>query len=630
MADDTKLKMTSKDITDDTLNQLKQLLPQAFKEGKVDFDLLRQSLGDFTETEKEHYGLSWAGKSDAIRSLQLASDGTLRPDRKGSVEFDKTENLIIEGDNLETLKLMQKAYFGKVKMIYIDPPYNTGHDFVYKDNFNENLSNYLKYTGQSNGDTGEVYTTNTDSSGRYHSNWLNMMYPRLYLARNLLKDNGVVFVSIDDNEVANLRLMMDEIFGEENFVGQIIREAIKGGSQSKNIRECHDYVLSYAKNINCLQFSGIEQDGVELNLKDEKGNYAKGRELNKWGAGSRREDAPGMWYPIIGPNKEEVYPIRNDGTEGRWRLGKTKLKKLVADDDVIFEKREDGTYIVYEKIRDDSPRIKQFTTLFKDKYINAKGTESIKKLFQLEKSYFDYAKPVELIYDLILMSDTKDDDIILDFFAGSGTTAQAVMELNAEDEGNRKFILVQLPEKVEEKSEAYKAGYKTISEITRERVRRVIDKIKKEHKGKLDFNGEIDLGFKSFRLDSSNFKLWDGKSAVDMSDEELANTIKGFAENLIENRDDEDRLYEITMKIGIPLAEKQEKLTLNGQTVYSYPNQGLLICVEEEIKEKTLSEMIDKDPEHIICLDNAFKGNASLKTNVKVQMEQKNKKFNTV
>lgn len=416
----------------------------------------------------ERYELTWVGKKDSLRLVDTAVEVSAHEDREESVNFDTTSNIFIEGDNLDALKLLQADYSCKIKMIYIDPPYNSGRTRLYKDKFS--------------------------SRSDRHSPWLNMMYPRLYVARNLLRDDGVIFISIDDHEVANLRKLCDEVFGEENFVAQFTREAIKGGSLSKFVRETHDYVLAFAKNLNELVFTGYEKEAVILNLRDNKGFYAKGRELNKWGAGSRREDSPSMWFSVKGPNNEKVYPIRNDGSEGRWRLGRQKMEELVKNGDVIFEKRENGTYVVYEKIRGSKNKYTQFITILKDKYINAKAAEELKKLFNNERSLFDFSKPHILIEDLLILANTTNSDIILDFFAGSATTAHAVLDLNKQDGGNRKFILVQLPEPCAPESEAFKAGYKTIADIGKERIRRVIKKFNEEDGGKGD------SGFKVIKL----------------------------------------------------------------------------------------------------------------------------------
>ena len=380
MADDIQIqKMDGKslDVTGVNKEKLKTVFPECFTEGNLDIDKLLSLCGEYIDNDFEKYKFEWKGKSECYRIAGKRSTGTLRPCPEESVDFENTNNLYIEGDNLEVLKLLQTAYYRKVKMIYIDPPYNTGNDFVYEDDFKDPMAKYKEITSQTT-------KSNPETMGRYHTNWLNMMYPRLRLASNLLRDDGVIFISIDDNEIDNLKKICNEVFGEENFIAQVTREAIKGGSQSKYIRVTHDYVLIYSKNINDVEFGGIEVEGIKLNLQDEKGPYAKGRELNKWGAGSRREDSPSMWFPVKGPNGEDVYPIRNDGTEGRWRLGKEKMHKIVNDGDVIFEKRQDGTYIIYEKIRDDSNREKQFISIFKDEYINAKEQKKLKNCLRLK------------------------------------------------------------------------------------------------------------------------------------------------------------------------------------------------------------------------------------------------------
>ena len=385
-----------------------------------------QLVNRIKELEKrKKYGLVWDEEKGA-EQFEIESKEklpVLNEVKDKEIKNDKNmpPNILIEGDNYHALSVLNYTHKGKVDVIYIDPPYNTGSEnFIYNDNRYNTVENEDPYR---------------------HSKWLAFMNLRLRLARDLLTEKGSIFISIDDNEVAQLKLLCNEIFGEGNFVAQITREAIKGGSISGHIRECHDFILVYAKDKNKISFTGLEQSGVELNLEDEKGKYAIGRELNKWGAGSRREDCPSMWFPISGPGGKAVYPIRNDGSEGRWRWGKKKLLDAVNKGDVIFEKRANGTYIVYEKIRDDSKRIKQFTTIFKDNYINAKGSESLKEIFGTSMSIFNYAKPVELIKDLILLSNIPNGGVVLDFFAGSGTTGQAVLEMNQEGNKNRKFIL---------------------------------------------------------------------------------------------------------------------------------------------------------------------------------------------
>ena len=603
MADDIQIqKMDGKslDVTGVNKEKLKTVFPECFTEGNLDIDKLLSLCGEYIDNDFEKYKFEWKGKSECYRIAGKRSTGTLRPCPEESVDFENTNNLYIEGDNLEVLKLLQTAYYRKVKMIYIDPPYNTGNDFVYEDDFKDPMAKYKEITSQTT-------KSNPETMGRYHTNWLNMMYPRLRLASNLLRDDGVIFISIDDNEIDNLKKICNEVFGEENFIAQVTREAIKGGSQSKYIRVTHDYVLIYSKNINDVEFGGIEVEGIKLNLQDEKGPYAKGRELNKWGAGSRREDSPSMWFPVKGPNGEDVYPIRNDGTEGRWRLGKEKMHKIVNDGDVIFEKRQDGTYIIYEKIRDDSNREKQFISIFKDEYINAKGTEEIKKLFKIEKSYFDYAKPVSLINDLLLMSKVADGDIVLDFFSGSATTAHAVMQLNAEDGGKRQFIMVQLPEVTDEKSEAFKAGYKNICEIGKERIRRAGSKIKEQ-------NADVDVGFKVLKLDTSNLVKWDDTPVSET--EVLRERFDSVVKTLKFDRSELDVVYEVMLKLGIPVTYKVNLTDINGRKVYSIGEDGLiLVCLDGSnggITPEDISAMCDLTPAKIVAAEEAFKDDVAL------------------
>ena len=379
--------------------------------------------------ESKTYGLVWEDKPEDVEERLREELPVLIEDTGKAIigggcsdnqQVSNPNHIIIEGDNLEALSTLAYTHSGKIDVIYIDPPYNTGNkDFIYNDAYVDSEDSYR------------------------HSKWLSFMSKRLRIAKKLLSDRGVIFISIDDNEAANLTLLCNdkELFGENNHIATICRQAIKGGSRAANIKTVHDYVLIYAKRFESLnQFTGEEKEQISLELVDEKGAYTKGRELNKWGAGSRREDSPSMWFPIPGPNGVEVYPIRNDGSEGRWRWGKKKLLKAVADNDVIFEIRENGTFIAYEKVRSQKSTTKQFNTWFGDNYINAKGSEAVKSIFQTLMSIFTYAKPVELIKDLVFMANFP-NGIILDFFAGSGTTLHAVMQLNAEDGGKRTCIL---------------------------------------------------------------------------------------------------------------------------------------------------------------------------------------------
>ena len=684
--------------------KLKEVFPEVFADGKVDFDKLQGLLGHYIADDKEKYSFSWKGKADSLRLAQKRSTGTLRPCKEESKNWDTTENLYIEGDNLEVLKLLQSSYLNSIKMIYIDPPYNTGNDFVYTDDFADGIAHYKEVTGQAT-------KSNPETAGRYHTNWLNMMYPRLKLARNLLTDDGVIFISIDDHEQANLKKLCDEVFGEDNFVVAITREAIRGGSVSKFIRNVNDYILVYAKNINDLVFEGIEVEGAELKFEDENGRYAKGRELNKWGVGARREDSPGMWFSVPGPNGEEVFPIRNDGSEGRWRLSRANMLKLISNNDVIYEKRANGTYIIYEKIRNDDTKQKQFTNLFIDKYINSRGSKELKNLFGTNISIFDFAKPVELIKAFLTMCCNSDKhSVILDFFSGSATTAHAVMQLNAEDGGHRKFICVQLPEKTDEQSEAYKAGYKTICEIGKERIRRAGEKIKNGHsrvdiylsaideivenkniKSQIEsyvwdvedkwieneddpeietdkvieniqtiINSEddaaidestyekggeklsdlvmrlanevtgltfgVDIGFKVFKLDSSNLVKWDNTPTTD--EEEVKKRIQDSLFYLVEGRNDLDLVYEIMLKYGLSLTLPVEERKFDGVTAYiiNHPDYKVLICLQPNI---TLSAVEEMDKETIgtyIFADRCF-ADANILSNTEEILKKKDKEM---
>ncbi|WP_101841934.1 site-specific DNA-methyltransferase [Halobacillus sp. Marseille-P3879] len=578
-------------VINDNIEKLKEIFPEVITEEKIDFEKLQQALGENIEKSKERYDFTWNGKSEAINMAQKQTTGTLRPCKEESVNWDTTQNLYIEGDNLEVLRVLQNSYRNKVKMIYIDPPYNTGNDFIYEDDFKNNVKNYLEMNF-------ENLKSNAETSGRYHTDWLNLMYPRLKIARNLLKDDGVIFMSIDDVEVNNLKKISDEIFGESNFISIITREAIKGGSQSRHIRVTHDYILIYCKDINSVNLTGIETEGIKLNLEDEKGKYAKGRELNKWGAGSRREDSPSMWFPIPGPNGEEVYPIRNDGSEGRWRLGKAKMQKLVEENDVLFEKRDNGTYIAYQKIRDDSPKIKQFTTLFTDKYINARGTEEIKSLFEVERTLFDYAKPVELIEDLITMSNLNEHDIVLDFFSGSATTAQACMKKSLEDNKAIKYILVQLDESTGENSEARKLGYSLIPEVAKDRIRKSGNKLLSSVSGN---DNKLDIGFKVFKLDETNLHTWDSEK------DNLEQNLIELVESLKDGRTQEDVVYEVLLKFGVDLTVPINEKEIADKTVYDVGMGYLFICLEKNLELYVIEEIAKVKPTRVVFYDESFK-----------------------
>ena len=420
---------------------------------------------------------TWYGKENAIIESMTPSTGALRQDKESSKNWDNTENLYIEGDNLEVLKLLQKSYFGKVKMIYIDPPYNTGKDFVYKDNFRDNIANYKEITSQTT-------KANPETNGRYHTDWLNMMYPRLKLARNLLRDDGVIFISIDDNEMYNLKKICDIVFGEDNMLATFLRKCPSNKADSKHCAIIHDYILAYTK---CKEqfISGKEIKKEENYPNFDKNNnlYYKTQLLRKWGEKSRRVDRPNLFYPIIDPDGKLHYPMISENEEGRWRWSKDKMSTMIQNNKVEFKKKN-NKWIAYEKIyqpSDGDYNYKLYST-WVDNVQNSTGAALLKELFGFK--IFDFPKPVDLITKLLLIGNVQNDDIVLDFFSGSATTAHAVLKLNSEDNKKRKYILVQIQELVDINSESYKVGYKNICEIGKERIRRAGDKIVEENKDK--------------------------------------------------------------------------------------------------------------------------------------------------
>ena len=619
------------------LETLRLLMPEVFDEGHIDWEKLKAALGENVNFANERYVLNWAGKSEAFRVMQQPSTATLVPCREESVDFDNTQNVFIEGENMEVLKVLQKSYFRKVKMIYIDPPYNTGSDsFIYPDKYSESKEEYLRRVGDKNEEgymtRDGLFRKNAKENGQYHSNWLNMMMPRLYLAKRLLREDGVIFISIDDNEVHNLRLLMNEIFGEENFVAQFIWHAKKGGgSDSSKIVTDQEYVLCYLKSDNPAgALQKVELVGETLDKQDEKGSYRRGRELNKWGSNSRREDRPTMYFPIKGPNGKEVYPIRNDGSEGCWRWGRKAMKAIVEAGDVEFVERQDGTYIAYEKIRNTDARFKPYRT-FINCGTTADGSKLIKSIFGAK--YFDFPKPLDLITILANIG-LGENDILLDFFSGSGTTAHAVMELN-KDGGNRKYICVQLPELCEEKSEAYKAGYKTIAEISKERIRRAGVKIRKEvemeqakQKEQLSFDEEQtvtmpDLGFKVFKLSDSNFKQWRDIKGSDK--EEWQQQILDFLDPVTENATIDNMVYELLLKSG-----KDLNSVIEQKEGYYLINGNELILMLESATQDVVNSVLAEHPDKVIALDRLFEGNDQLKTNTVLQMRDAGIEFKTI
>ncbi len=601
------------DIVAENIEKLKEIFPDVFTEGKVDFEALEATLGEYIDRDDERYSFNWNGKARARRIAQTPSTGTLRPAPEESKEWDTTQNLYIEGDNLEVLKLLQKSYHKQVKMIYIDPPYNTGKDFVYKDNFKDNLKNYLELTGQVDSE-GKKLSTNAETSGRYHSDWLNMMYPRLKLARNLLKDDGVIFISIDDNEVANLRKICDEIFGEENFVGNICWKKKTNGNNMGAIPPVHDHIIVYAKKQvdDLLLGEKIPQEYINKNYKNPD-NDPRG----PWTTSDLSANHVGPYFPILNPNtQKEHYPPK-----GRyWVFNEEEVQRRIEDGRIIFGKTGQSAPVQKKYLKDrESLRWKPET--WWDKYgYNEDGTSEINEL--IGAKLFTHPKPTKLLNHLIDI--TLEEGIILDFFSGSATTAHAIMQLNAEDGGSRHYILVQLPEPTDEKSEAYKAGYKNICEIGKERIRRAGEKIKEELKSgaatSVASDGTkvptpLDVGFKVFKLDSSNIKAWDPDS------EDLEQSLFDAVNNIKADRTEADLLYEILLKYGLDLTLPIEDLTLAGKKVYVVGHGSLIICLDEQITLDTVEEIAKlkekygaDDLMRVVFRDNGFK-DAEVKTN---------------
>ncbi len=626
-----KFDLASLDLTAEKRAELLRLFPEARTEGgKVDFERLRLALGEAVDVGKERYGMNWPGKADCFKAIQRPSLGTLLPVRDESVNFDETENLIIEGDNLEVLKLLQKSYQGKVKMIYIDPPYNTGNDFIYPDNYSENLQTYLEYTGQVDSE-GRKFSNNTETDGRFHSKWLNMMYPRLYLARNLLREDGVIFISIDDAEVENLRRLCDEVFGEEQFLSQVIVQSNKRGQTYKEISKTHEYLLIYSKSDD-MEIYELEKSEGGLPYNDSKGAFDLWELRNrnpKFGKFNR----PNLWFPInisstskdemgyslVSLKKDDEYsieawPLNSEMEQGCWRWGRDKIasSELTGKTPVLVgRQRRDGGWNVYEKSRKSTTKAK--STWFDTDVISEQGTLAIGLLGLEDK--FDHPKPLGLIRRSLLVG-SNSDGLILDFFAGSGTTAQVALELNKEDGGNRKFILVQLPEPTD------LSDFKTIADVTKERVRRVIQRHEKESEGKLDLGNRPKEGFRVLKLATSNFNVWNATTETTTPDA-LGQQLELHIDHIQPGRTPEDLLYEILLKSSFPPTTPIESLTIEGKTVYSVSGYGMLICLEKQLTHELIKAMAERKPSLVVCLDEGFAGNDQLKTNAVLIMKSK-------
>lgn len=648
--DEGKLSLESKDIAAERRQEMLRLFPEARTEGgKIDFDQLKRALGESVDTGKERYGMNWPGKANCFRLIQSPSTATLLPAREESVRFDETENMIIEGDNLEVLKLLQKGYQNKVKMIYIDPPYNTGNDFIYPDDFADNLKNYLQYTGQADVE-GKKFSNNPESDGRFHSNWLNLMYPRLYLARNLLREDGVLFVSIDEGEFPALLDLMNSIYGETNRIGVIVWKGATDNNPTRIAIE-HEYVVCYARDksktsgvwrgldgggkkelldeFNRLrQLYGSNDEAIQVEVR----SYIKRNKLSLAGlthydrvdsgglyTGSRKVHNPkpgGYVYDVPHPKngKACVPPVNG------YRFPPETMKQLLNSDKVLFG--EDENQII---------QIKQYLDEFESKLGSVieldsrSGANELVATFGIQK-LFPGPKPTRLlntIYEFIV----RDGDIVLDFFAGSGSTAEAILQLNKELKSPASFILVQLPEPTG------REDYKTIADITKERVRRVVQRYDKEADGKLDLQLEGDSrlqeGFRVFKLAPSNFKVWDvhtdeGIAGVERQMELAVN-------HIMPERTAEDLFYEILMKSEYPLTAKVENFDAAGIKAFSVEDDALIVCVERKVTAEAVAAIAKRSPSKVIFLDEAFSGNDQLKANAKMNFESAGvKRFETV
>ena len=630
--------------------KLKQLFPEVFCEDQIDFEKLKLVLGAENLTGAgERYQLDWAGKTAAYLNLQSPTSRTLVPSKEESVDFDVTQNVFIEAENLEALKILQKSYAGSVKMIYIDPPYNTGSDsFIYPDKFSESREEYARRVGDTD-DAGYLkrdgvfqgaWRKNSKDSGHYHSNWLSMMLPRLHLAKTLLREDGVIFISIDDNEQAQLKLLCDEVFGAENFVAELPWKGRGGGADDKNLLQNHEYILMYARNKE--QFTvgrKIKSDEKFPKFDAEKNRFYKTQLARKWGSGATRQDRPNLFYPIKTYDGIEITPRLPDGSDGRWRWNEKRMKTCLSNKDIEFQKRDDGEWEAYEKVY--QPLEGEFRTQLYAAWLQSEiaeeleeildetdgkntafGTKQTKLLFD-NQAYFSYPKPTPLIKILMKIASLNNNEIIMDFFSGSGTTAHAVMQLNAEDGGSRCFICVQLPEETDEKSEARKAGFNTIAEIAKERIRRAGRQISDG----LQDGSEIDTGFKVFKLAESGFKQW--RQPADTDAESLQGELSLNIDSVLSETSSENLLYELMLRMGLKLTCKVSF----SDGVYFVEDEdtgGLYAFLLERVDQGLIDAVLAKHPVKVAALDRLFEGDDALKSNTVLQMKDAGVMFECV
>lgn len=613
-----KLNMESKNIIDSNIEKLKELFPSCVQEDKIDFDMLKQELSSVViDDKKEKYQLTWPGKKEAIVNANTPSKNTLRPIKEKSVDFDYTENIYIEGDNLEVLKILQESYLNKIKCIYIDPPYNTGSDFIYNDKFSKSENEELNESGQIDED-GNRMISNNQSNGRFHSDWLSMMFSRLKLARNLLSKDGLIFVSIDDNEQANLKKVCDEIFGEKNFIGIFCINTTPNARDYGHIGKMHEYALFYAKNIDFAKSNMIPEEEKKFTYSDEIGGFNI-HPLYNSNEAFTPANRPNLYYPFyVNPNSKtkdgfyeiglenrtgwiEVYPPKSvkNGVQFVWRWGKEERSRTNLNKEIIGYK-VDNEFRIVQKMRNSAKLIRSF--LYDKGYTSRKGTAEVEEI--IGSKIFSFPKPVELI-KLFLKSASNEDSIVLDFFSGSGTTAQAVMELNNEDNGNRRFILVQLPEKIDKKE------FETICDLGQERIRKAAKKIKDET------NADIDYGFRVYKVDSSNMK------DVYYKPSELGQTnLFDMMSNIKDDRTSEDLLTQVMLDLGLTLDLKIEEKTILNNKVYYVADNALVACFDDNVDINIIDEICKCKTLKLVFKDMSFKSDKD-----KINLEERVKKL---
>ena len=596
-----KLSMATPNIVDANVSKIARLFPscvtQITEDGEskagIDFDMLRQELSEFVvEGPKERYSFNWPDKRKAILLANTPTTKTLRPVHEESVDFDNTKNIYIEGDNLEALKCLRETYLGKIKMIYIDPPYNTGDDYVYKDDFKESTKEYLKRSDQLD-KTGNKLVVNLESNGRFHTDWLNMMYSRIKIARDFLSENGSIFISVDEREVSNLRKICDEIFGEFNYIGSFIWRKKDGGGQAKEYFVIeHEYILVYGKTNKIEWIDQKEKrDIAKYNKSDTHGRF-KITKLAKWGNTARREDRPSMYFSLEAPDGSQIYPIAPDGNDGRWRVGRGKMNQLLRDGLIYWEKKKDQ-WVAYEKeYFNNQTKVNKKRSILYDIAETGDGSNALTELFSL-KDTFENPKPVELLMEF-LESVVKENDIVLDFFSGSATMAQAVFELNMRANSNIRFILIQIQEKFKEDSASRKLGFDNICQFAEERIRRCGSTIK-------SLNPKVDIGFRLFRVDESNMHQT-YYEPTNISQAYLFSLV----DNVKQNRTSEDLLIQIMLSLGITLDSSIKCISIAGKEIFDIADGYLIACLDKNITNEILELIARKTPTYIVLRDSCF------------------------